>query len=292
MLSKEKLIEYDSQGWIPGPSETEEEFLARIEHCKNLRALFIEKDLLSSSFKEEVSLLETGSDRYAQRIYGIAPQWVPLFFSNHKLLPWHGGAAWIFQFEESSPLGALLQLRSVFQRSSTFLKVYSREETITHELSHIGRMAFEEPQFEEILAYHSSSSSWRRFWGGIVQSGRESSFFLLILISLFFFDIALLFTGGIDRISPIFWINLLPTGMIFFACFRLIKRQWQFKKLLQKLSLFVLPGKDPFHVIYRLTDREIIFFSKSSEEIIKQYARESRESSLRWRLLYTYFFMD
>lgn len=47
-------------------------------------------------------------------------------------------------------------------------------------------MMYEEPKFEEILAFDSSTSVFRRFFGPIVKSSYESSIFILILFLLFY----------------------------------------------------------------------------------------------------------
>ena len=83
-----------------------------------------------------------------KELYGIQPTWTPLFFNNYQLAPWHGGCAWIFQLTENAPTAALLQLRAPFRHQPTYLNLYRRDELIAHELSHVGRMMYQEPQFE------------------------------------------------------------------------------------------------------------------------------------------------
>ena len=93
-----------------------------------------------------------------------------MIFSNERLAPWHGGCAWIFQFAEGLPTAALIQLRQVFSRQPTFLGIYHRDELLTHELVHVGRMKFEEPRFEELFAYETSTSAFRRWFGPLIQA--------------------------------------------------------------------------------------------------------------------------
>ena len=116
-----------------------------------------------------------------RRIYGFAPHWVPLFFSNYQLAPWHGGCAWIFQLNDNTPYAAFLQLRSAFRTQKRYLGMYERTELIAHEMAHIGRMMFEEPEFEEIIAFQSSTNRFRRFFGPLFRSSKESMLFVIVL---------------------------------------------------------------------------------------------------------------
>lgn len=125
--------------------------------------------------------------------FGITPDWVPIFFSNYQLYPWHGGSAWIFQLNDETPPSALLQLRKKLYTSPTLLGLYHRDELIAHELSHVGRMAFEEPAFEEVLAYTTARTSFRRYFGPIFQSAVESFLFMIVCVAILLLDTYLLF---------------------------------------------------------------------------------------------------
>ncbi len=135
--------EWNSEGFIPGPDEAEEEFRKRVAYCQNLEHHLIQQTGADFPFdlNDEASkmILEEALPQ-VEELYGIAPRWVPLFFSNHQLAPWHGGCAWIFQLDENSPASAFLQLRAKFRNSPTYLGLYNRNELIVHELAHVGRM--------------------------------------------------------------------------------------------------------------------------------------------------------
>ena len=159
MISNAQLDAFNRQGLIPGPDETEEEFLERANYCLELKTSLptpfenVSKEDLElgdSCVKQAFSLTE--------KIYDIVPEWIPLFFSNYRLAPWHGGCAWIFQFSEETPCAAFFQLRRAFKQASHYLGIYDRNELIAHELTHASRMMFQEPRFEEIIAYQSASS--------------------------------------------------------------------------------------------------------------------------------------
>lgn len=295
-LSEKELLEYNKVGLIPGPSETKEAFTERATYCLNLQNQIPEMLAHELPFsRDEIHLtneiLESGCKK-ARSIYDIFPSWVPLFFSNYKLSFWHGGCAWIFQQKQNSPTSAFFQLRQNFRKSKTYLGVYDQDELISHELSHVGRMMFEEPKFEEILAYRSSKSSFRRFFGPIVQSSYESTIFvlfLLLLITVDFFTI----TGGYKdpfSLSLIGRFGILC--LISYALVRLWLRQKQFKGCLKNLRKTVSNIHEADAVIYRLTDDEIIAFSRQSPEEIQQYAEEQKTHTLRWKLLDKAYFKN
>lgn len=264
MISDETLLELNSKGLIPGPGETEEQFLERAEYSLNLK-----KELESTS--EE--LLKPACAAVKQ-LYGINPSWVPLFFSNKDLLPWHGGCACIFQ-EENRPPAAFLQLRRPFAKQETYLGLYKRDELIAHELCHVGRICFEEPRFEEILAYRTSSSPFQSWLGAIAQAPWETMLFFLSLCAALFVDIVALFWG----VEILLWIKLLPVVLFLAALFRLIHRRRQFFGCLDHLKTTLQSDEKASGLIYRLTDAEIIAFSK------KVPIKEKKDSTLRWRLI-------
>ena len=271
----------NSLGLIPGPNETKEDFLSRSEQCLNLKKSiveqldqdfpFCEEDLASPKIMEEAKPL-------TESLFDMFPSWVPLFFSNRKLAPWHGGCAWIFQLDKISPKLSLFQLRKDFSNQETYLSIYCRKELIAHEAAHVGRMAFNEPKFEEVLSYRTSPSHFRKYFGPIIQSPYESFLFLLSLL------IAVL---------TVFWANsfmlfLIPAGLISLALMRLWKRQRQFSRTLHNLKKLFKDERKANGVIFRLTDKEIITFSKVSLRKIKEYAQQQK--SLRWQILNQIYF--
>lgn len=280
--------ELNQQGFIPGKEETEEEFYKRVNFCRNLN-----KELVSNV---GVELPFNVSDQASQDIkheaftctehfYGITPDWTPIFFSNYRLSPWHGGCAWIFQLNAQTPTAAFLQLRSAFRHKNWYLGIYKRRELIAHELSHVGRMLYDEPQFEEILAYRTADSKWRRYLGPLVQSSRESIVFTVILGIILIADIALLSVHNPLMHTIALWLPSIAVLLVLFALARLIYRQSIFKKCLKKLRKIFNHKHEADHVIYRLTDREIRLFAKASSEKIKEYILKEKDKSFRWKFL-------
>lgn len=285
--------EWNRQGFIPGPEETESAFQERVAFCQNLEQQLVQGVGANLPFEvgdqKSKGLLEEVLP-FAQNLYGIQPQWVPLFFSNYQLAPWHGGCAWIFQLNDHTPTAAFLQLRAQFRNSLTFLRIYQRRELIAHELAHVGRMLYQEHQFEEILAYQSSSSSWRRWLGPIVQSSKESFFFIFLLGVVILADFALLSLG--PKMAAIaWWIKLVPLAFIALAIGRLIDRHRTFKRCLRHLEALYSP-QEARHLRYRLRDSEIKQFSRLSSSAIRDFITSAAERSFRWRFLKTLYPMS
>lgn len=293
-LSDKKLIQWNALGLIPGPEENENDFLERANDCLTL------KDHLEEQLGHDVPFAKERPAEHrdlreafqkTRQCYGIVPEWIPVFYSNAKLSPWHGGCAWIFQVTENSPKAALLQLRRAFRSSKRYLGMYHRDELIAHELSHVGRMAFEEPKFEEFLAYRSSESRFRRWFGPIVQSAWESMSFVLALLMIFLFDAYLIATGHDEAYQMAMWLKGIPLGMVVLGMGRLFWRHWTLNTCFRRLQQVVTDKKAAQAILYRLTDREIIAFSRQSPQEIRQFITKNKDQSLRWRLLSKAYFL-
>jgi hypothetical protein len=205
---------------------------------------------------------------------------------------WHGGCAWIFQVDEKSPTAAILQLRQAFQKSSTYLGIYHREELIAHEVAHVGRMMFEEPIFEEFHAYRSSNSWFRRYFGPLFQSSKESIFFVLLLIFIFILDVSLIAMQQHAIYDWAMCIKALPILLLSAALMRLAWRHREYNSCLNVVNAIL---KDQFKsnaVIYRLTDTEIKEIGKMKKEDFLKYMTMQQNASLRWQVIMEAYFAN
>lgn len=288
-INEEKLLTLNKMGLIPGPGETKDAFSERADYNLHLKDHLPEeiKNYLSEESKDPEALSKA-SNKLAE-LYDCSPSRIPLFFSNYKLPFWHGGCAWIFQMTEESPTSALIQLRKSFCNSPKYLGIYDRQELLTHELSHAGRMMFHEPKYEEVLAYRTSKSPFRRWFGPLVQSSSESALFILLLFILVVFDVFLIALARPEAYLTAFWLKAIPAVLIVGALARLWKRQKTYHLCLENLKECI--GKNnPEAVAYRLRDCEIELFSKLSKDEIRNYAAEYAKTELRWKVIYkTYF---
>lgn len=291
-----QLLEYNRQGLIPGPQEDEEAYIQRAEYCLNLKnelpkilnhgLPFDRTDLQSNQ-----EIIQEGCER-AKNLYDISPSWVPLFFSNYKLPFWQGGCAWIFQRTEASPTSAFFQLRQHFRKNVNYLGLYHRNELISHELSHVGRMMYEEPKFEEILAFDSSTSVFRRFFGPIVKSSYESSIFILILFFIVLFDFLSLIQGYTEWSVLSHFARLTLAAIVGYALVRLCIRQKQFRACKNKLCITLQNEDQARGVLYRLTDQEIIHLGRLTPDEIRSYAQAQNLKSIRWKIIHEAYFTN
>ena len=278
---QDKWTEWNGRGFIPGSNESEADFFRRIEFCEQLEKLLEEKVGASLPFRSDSKahkILQESLEE-TKTLFGIAPEWVPLFFNNHQLAPWHGGCAWIFQLDDTTPTAAFLQLRARFRDHETYLKIYQRKELVAHELAHIGRMMYEEPQFEELFAYQTSTTPWRRWLGPLIRSSKESFFFIS---ALGLYLITLLALTSIEHPMA----KTVSTGFQLFFIFlvllalgRVVWIQSVYQRCLKKLEWYA----EPTHLAYRLKDEEIKKFASMSSEEVRAYV--DNQQSFRWHFL-------
>lgn len=280
-LTNDQLLALNRRGLIPGPNEDEPAFLQRVEYCLQLSKHLevpVQTDVLAEPNKDMVYLYDTNID------------WIPVVFSNERLAPWHGGCAWIFQFSDDTPTAAFIQLRKVFAHQTYFLGIYSRDELMMHELVHVGRMKFEEPRFEELLAYETSSSLFRRWLGPLIQASWESILFIMVLVAILILDLYFVFTGHLEGLESAMYLKILPLVMIAIAFLRLVRKRIQFQRCIERLETTLQCGREARAVAYRLTDKEIVAFGKFTSDQIRQYAQVQSQSELRWKVIALAYF--
>lgn len=292
-LNESDLLAFNLQGLIPGPDENEHDFIKRAQHCLSLHQQLLEKCDANLPF----DITQKASDSIIQEVlpitkelFGIMPTWVPIFFSNYQLALWHGGCAWIFQLTDESPMSALFQLRQVFATSSHYLGIYARAELVAHESAHVARMMFQEPKFEEILAYRTARTKFRRFFGPILQSAWEGILFIFSLLLVIVVDLYFIFSDHAQAYHQVMGLKMIPLVLLGAALIRLYLRQRQFSICLKKLTEILPDGASANAVIFRLQDQEVKNFTKMSLSAIESYAQESAHKSLRWRLIYKAYF--
>lgn len=288
-LSDEELLQFNRLGLIPGPHESAEAFAVRAGYCLSLKqhlSAELKANLAEESSSPEILI---PANQNLSAIYDIAPDWIPLFFSNYRLTYWHGGCAWIFQVSEDSPTAALIQLRRNLRDSPRYL-FYKRDELLSHELAHVGRMQFQEPKYEEMIAYQTTTSAFRRWFGPILQSPLEGVLFVLMLFLIIVFDIFLIALQRPEAYKLALWLKLIPISLIGYALARLWSRQRTFKACINSLQTCLGSLQKARAVVYRLQDREITTFSHMKPEEIRTYASNCAKSELRWHVIQKAYF--
>ena len=240
------LLLCNSRGLINAPEESDESFMQRCHEAKVFDKL------------EGVDLVG--------KLFDIKPDWVEVVYSDHKLSFFEGGCTWVEGGKAS------LQLRSSLKDRKKYFG-YLKEEIVAHELVHFVRSSFNEPRFEEILAYKTSSFWFRRFFGPIFRSAKESVAFLMIVccsaVTSFFEHMYV-------------WSWLASVLLVTFIFARLFYSQYIFGKCRANISN-VVGEKRALSVMLRLTDREIARFSRMKKEDIVAYADKMSKIRLRWK---------
>lgn len=281
---------WNAMGLIPGPSEGIEDYQKRVDYCLNLKK-HIAKDLgiEENNFANNHKWLPSAWT-ITKPLFGIAPEWVPLYFSHTKLAPWHGGCAWIFQMGENLPVAALLQLRKSFLKQSSFGGLYKKDELIAHELAHVGRMCYEEPKFEEFFAYQTSSSWFRQTFGPIVQSSYESLLFVFVLFFTVFFELWMMINQQPFNSLLSWCVRAFPLIVVGYGCLRLAYRWKLFKRTQSNLAQIIPDQSEVNCLMYRLTDREIASFAQFQGEQIRNYFYLNQSGSFRIHVLNALYF--
>lgn len=273
-----------AQGFIPGPNESEEAFRCRADYCLKLKEKLGPQLSVEKAAELEFCSLPL---QLIKKRYEFIADWVCIFFSSSKLSLLHGGCLWVFQLEKEAPLVPLLQLPAPLKRKKRYFFIYKRDEIIAHELIHASRMAFDEPIFEEILAYRLSFSPFRAYFGPIFKSEKEQLCFCFLLLSVTLSFIVSLF---FSIVYFLIFVQITVLYLIFLAV-RLIYRQKQFNRCLKNIKELI-PDKDKAEAVAaRLTDREIINFSKNKIDEIESYALDKADKELRWRFIYNSYFI-
>lgn len=280
LMDDKQLLEFNALGLIPGPCESENEFLKRVNYCLSL------KDNLPFTCSYPTPIV--GEDHPLEKtkqFFDIQPFWVPIQHNNYQLRPWHGAAAWIFQENDDLPVSAFIQVRKKMTHKKKYLGFYELSELINHELAHVGRMMFEEPKYEEMLAYKTSNSSFRRFFGSIIQSSNISMLFMLSIFLILFLDFFSIAYHP-EMYDSFAYFKLIPLIMIALGCVSLYFRHRTFNKTLNNLKKIAKSPDLGQAIIYRLKDEEIDRFSKLSPQQILSHIKQEKNKSLRFRLIH------
>lgn len=290
-----QLLSLCERGFWPGPDENAEQFEARVAYSLQIGETLATAISQGKAKGMALPLYSAAQacPKAVQRLKDLldcAPSWVPVFYSNRRLPFWQGACAWIFELEPKAPRCAALQLKRSLAYRGRLLKLYPREEIVAHELAHVGRLAFDEPRFEELLAYTTSLSAFRRYFGGIFQSTREVGILLAVCALLFFFQSYAFVTNSMWAKEASDWVLFAPLFLAVYGIARLWRRQEQLRSCLDNIARSVENPKKALAIAYRLRDSEIALFSKMDPEAIKTYARQEADQSLRWQLIETVYF--
>lgn len=201
----------------------------------------------------------TPSLAHFHALFGDTPDWVSIHTSKKGLLPWEAATTWIYS-EANAPRSVSIQLKSPIPPNG-----YTFDEILSHELVHATRVAFDEPRFEEILAFQTSHKRWRRYLGPLFSKPRD----VLILGSSLLIVWGLYLTELLcDRNLYADQAIVLPLLVLTSLSVRLIHSQSLFSRARQSAETLV-GTKRALGLLLRLSDQEIVTLAKatSSDEL-------------------------
>lgn len=275
--SKIKMEACDGRGWILGPIEDAKAFASRVEALEHF----------FSNPPENVDHFLTDRDwegalEKIKVLYDAKPDWIVAHYDNKGLTFFQGAATWIVG--QDGLRIPLIQLRKSFD-SGSLLKLYSREEVLSHEMVHAMRMQFDEPKFEEIFAYKTSRRLYRRLLGPLFQKPWEATLFLLLLLIPIATEVYAVFY---PEHSWVFWLSGMPALFGAWLLGRLVFYQFVLHRALKKLRPILKQPQKAWAVALRLSDREIFRVAFSKMEQFRDWVSEQKTA--RWVLLSGKFF--
>ncbi len=268
-ISKEDLIHLGKHGFIVGPKETEETFVKRVDKSQHFRSYPPKECDHFLTDSDWLTPLERVND-----LFGIKPDWVIGYYSNAKLSFYQGAATWILE-KEGTRL-PLIQLKKQFSTKSPYL----RTDILTHELVHVARLQFDEPFFEEVLAYRTSRNKLRWFFGPLFHKTWETILFALFFLLPLGSEIARFYFPDFFLWNIFFWLPWFYAGALLvrlLLCQSLLSlATWNLRRL------HIAPEKE-LALLLHLTDHEIFQIATFQQKAFK------KDRSLRWRQIRAIF---
>lgn len=265
MISDEELLCFSKEGFWPGPDEPEADFLQRVAATKK-QARALSQEAISEKTIIEASTL-------TEALFDFSCFNIPCFYLDKGLSLWEGAALWIDEADGVST--PHIQLKRKFKKGSYLC--YKEKEVVAHEMFHAARIAYQEPKYEEILAYKTSKNSLRRSLGPLFQTPKESYVFIILLLIGFVLEISST-VWEVPFYAP--WI-LLP--FLWMGCLglRLKGRLRKFDHAHAHLKSCLRDPSKALAVLAKLTDKEIEQLAQISPWEISLLFKQKKDLRLR-----------
>lgn len=297
MILDEDLLRFNKEGFIPGPNETQENFLKRVELSKKLvkdPKIFFKDQNQEPPFELEERILKprwNWTRAQLLNLFDVAPSDLAIYYSDTKLHFFQAAATWIVNLYSHDIKIPVLQFRKVLRRKP-YLFLYTLDEILAHEAVHSIRVAFDEPKTEEFFSYMTATNIFRKIFGPIVRSSKEVFLFFSLISCYFIFQILwiLSFMPFFYNVSLIFGLGSI--GLMTFGLCRLFYIRLKCSKAFKKLAKILKNKSKARAVLFRLTDWEIFEFSKMKVEKILEYINLKKDESLRMKMIYISYFKN
>ncbi|MCH9631321.1 MAG: hypothetical protein S4CHLAM37_13430 [Chlamydiia bacterium] len=248
------LVSLKSKGILAGPDESLCDLTKRVK-------LIEQFSLNSAEMKEKLGFNPTKFMKITDNILELEIDWLFELKKRSTCSFLQPACTWIHHLDGMNyPIIAISKIRKDM-----------KSEALRHELVHIVRASFNEPIYEEYIAYAFSKSKWRAFLGPIFRHSYECLGFVCIslMVSL------------LQLFIETSWYSVGTYAFLVAAGFaRLIYHHRVFKKALKAISN-VFRVDSPEKIAIFLTDYEIRYFSKKDNSEIKKYIK--KQKSPRWQ---------
>jgi len=261
-MELQELLALNAEGFIPGPGETSEAFLKRVQETKNF-------------FRSQEWIPLHHWEMPAEKLkvlFNFSPRWCAATYSAKGLTPWQAAATWI----------DVKRIYKIQVRSSRWLSwLVNSQELLAHEAAHAARAAFDEPKYEELFAFLTSTSRWRRVLGPLFRKPVEAAW-LVGLLGIGLVVQMVEIWAGVDLFSQLWFVAALCRCS--FWSIRLARARRCLAKAAKKLAPYL---KDPAmvrFVLFRMTDAEI--------EEWAGHSSVEPGADLRWQLIRTAYWKE
>jgi hypothetical protein len=291
----EALAKLDERGLIMGPDETLDEFADRVVQLRAnieefLKRIKVEERIEFNGFNLVSDHAIPGSvfKKAAQKtksLFGFSVDWVPGYFSNDKMGILFAGCA-MYSYED---MLAVFVVRKAFKDSPKWF-IYTRDELLSHELTHIAHLGFQTPNYEEYLAFRGSTSNFRRLLGGMFRRVGDTYAMLGAVALLMVYQIFNVTQRPPEKIWS------MPTPLAFAAAFlpsAYLLGVWcvnhfRFRRA-EKTIESAYPKHNALPVLFRCSEQEIGKMSSLSSRDIADWVDAQAEASPRWQVIRSRF---
>ncbi len=285
------LIELDDRGLIIGPNESTEDFAKRIVTLRK-NIIELNDELISKDVVDFNGVQLRRDDRIPDEIFDEAASttwdkfrfkidWVPGFFTFQKMGALFAGCA-MYSYED---FFAVFLVRQSFQKARKWF-LYTRDELMAHELTHVAHVGYLTPNYEEYLAFQTSESRFRRIIGGVFRTPKDTYLVLGAMFALLIAQFVMTFTLGPRPIwqlpTPLFFLGAFSVIGWLFGCY--FRNRGRFLKASENLKKTFKTA--PLPILFRASEEEMRDIATLTGKDLRTWLKNRESESIRWQIIH------
>lgn len=283
-----EIIELDARGWLIGVNETADVYRERVTKAQNSLARW--REYLRNGGEIELApkiKVRAGDEIQPEFLATVHRATQELYeFNFDAACGFYLATGWEFYvggcafFDREKNLDVFL-LREHFRTHEKYLRLYSRQEILTHEICHTARTILANTEFEEYFAYQTSPSKLRRYLGNAFRGKWDSIMLLFACLMAFFGEAISLFTPHYTAK----FLLILPLLMV--GGWLLLRNHLAHNVINNATRNLQTAGlKKSLPLLFRCTDREIHEIAKLKTPLsIHEYLKQKSADNLRWQVI-------